>query len=37
MDGKYVFISYSSKDKEQAEWVKNTLEKNGIPCWMDKK
>ncbi len=34
MDGKYVFISYSSKDKEQAEWVKNTLEYNGIQCWM---
>ncbi len=37
MDGKYVFISYSSKDFEQATWIKNTLESNGIPCWMDKK
>lgn len=37
MEGKYVFISYSSKDREQATWVKNTLEKYGITCWMDKK
>lgn len=37
MEGKYVFISYSSKDTEQATWVKNTLENNGIQCWMANK
>lgn len=29
-----VFISYSSKDSQQAETVRNILEKNSIPCWM---
>lgn len=29
-----VFISYSSKDYNQAETVRSILEKNDIPCWM---
>ncbi|MBE6819584.1 MAG: toll/interleukin-1 receptor domain-containing protein [Ruminococcaceae bacterium] len=37
MNGKYVFISYSSEDTEQANWVKSTLESNGIPCWIANK
>ena len=29
-----VFISYSSKEKEIADLVRETLENNGISCWM---
>lgn len=29
-----VFISYSSRENEAAEAVRNILEKNQIPCWM---
>ena len=29
-----VFISYSTKDQNQAETVRSILEKNGILCWM---
>lgn len=29
-----VFISYSTKDTQQAETVRNVLEYNAIPCWM---
>ena len=29
-----VFISYKSEDKEQAAWVRENLEANGISCWM---
>ena len=29
-----VFISYSSKEKEMADLVRETLENNGISCWM---
>lgn len=28
------FISYSSAEFEQALWVRNNLEANGISCWM---
>ena len=31
---KEVFISYSTIDLENAETVRNVLEKNGISCWM---
>lgn len=31
---KEVFISYSSVDLENAETVRNVLEKNGLSCWM---
>ena len=30
----YVFISYSSEDKEYAETIKKEFEKNGIKTWM---
>ena len=29
-----VFISYSSKDKAQAECVRSVLQANGVVCWM---
>jgi len=29
-----VFISYSTKDQNQAETVRSVLENNGISCWM---
>lgn len=29
-----VFISYSSKEKEMADLVRETLENNGLSCWM---
>lgn len=29
-----VFISYSTKELDMAEMVRNVLEKNDIPCWM---
>jgi hypothetical protein len=32
--GKYVFISYSSRDFEAAAQLKRVLETNGISCWM---
>ncbi len=31
-----VFISYSRKDTDWALRIKNTLESNGVSCWMDK-
>lgn len=31
---KQVFISYSSKDFNQAQTVRHVLEQNGITCWM---
>lgn len=31
---KDVFISYSSKDFDKVNSVKNILEINGISCWM---
>lgn len=31
---KMVFISYSSKDKVQADCVRSVLDENGIKCWM---
>lgn len=31
---KQVFISYSSRDFNQAQAVRNVLEQNGITCWM---
>lgn len=34
MEGKYVFISYKVEDSDDAVWVKETLESNGIQCWM---
>lgn len=30
----YAFISYSSKDKDSAEALRNVLHKNGIQSWM---
>lgn len=32
-----VFISYSRKDKEVAQYICDTLKKNGIEYWIDKK
>ena len=29
-----VFISYSSKEKEMADLVRETLDNNGLSCWM---
>lgn len=29
-----VFISYKAEEFEEANWVKQTLENNGISCWM---
>ena len=34
MQEKDVFISYNSKEAEEANWVKSVLENNGISCWM---
>ncbi len=31
---KDVFISYNSKEFDEANWVKSILETNGISCWM---
>ena len=31
---KNVFISYKSEEFDKANWVKMTLEHNGISCWM---
>ena len=31
---KEVFISYKSEEFEEANWVKDVLETNGISCWM---
>lgn len=31
---KYIFISYSSKERETAEMIRDALEKSGISCWM---
>ena len=34
MAGHHVFISYKVEEFDQALWVKNHLEENGISCWM---
>ena len=34
MADKKVFISYKSEDYENALWVRQVLESNGISCWM---
>lgn len=34
MEKKQVFISYKSEEFDEALWVKNTLEQQGITCWM---
>ena len=34
MDNNDVFISYKSEEFEEAEWVRATLESNGVSCWM---
>lgn len=34
MNKKQVFISYKSEEFDEALWVKNTLEAQGITCWM---
>lgn len=31
---KDVFISYKTEEENEANWVKSTLETNGISCWM---
>lgn len=31
---KDVFISYKAEEADEANWVKSTLETNGISCWM---
>ncbi len=31
---KEVFISYKAEEFDEANWVKSTLENNGISCWM---
>lgn len=34
MEIKDVFISYKAEEYYEANWVKSTLENNGISCWM---
>lgn len=34
MENKDVFISYKAEEFDDANWVKCTLESNGISCWM---
>lgn len=34
MEKKEVFISYKAEEIEEANWVRTTLERNGISCWM---
>lgn len=34
MEKKDVFISYKAEEFDDANWVKATLENNGISCWM---
>ncbi len=34
MKNKDVFISYKSEEYDEAEWVRSTLENNGVSCWM---
>lgn len=34
MGTKDIFISYKAEEYEEAEWVRSTLEYNGISCWM---
>lgn len=34
MNQKDVFISYKTEEFDEANWVKATLETNGITCWM---
>ena len=31
---KEVFISYKSEEYDEALWIKNVLETNGVSCWM---
>lgn len=33
-EGKYVFISYSSKDTDSAKYLKKYLAERGIACWL---
>ena len=33
-DGKYAFISYSSKNQQMADSVRLLFQEKGIPCWM---
>lgn len=35
MNDKQVFISYKSEERDEAVFVKEILEKNGISCWLD--
>lgn len=34
MEKKEVFISYKTEEFDEANWVRSTLEHNGISCWM---
>lgn len=34
MEKKDIFISYKTEEFEEANWVRSTLETNGITCWM---
>ena len=34
MKNKDVFISYKTEEFDEAEWVRSTLENNGVSCWM---
>lgn len=34
MEQKDIFISYKTEEFDDANWVKSTLENNGISCWM---
>ncbi len=34
MSVKDVFISYKAEEFDEANWVRGTLEHNGISCWM---
>ena len=34
MGTKDIFISYKAEEYDEAEWVRSTLEQNGISCWM---
>lgn len=33
-DDKFIFISYSSKDKNVADALCHYLEERGVPCWI---
>lgn len=32
--GQDVFISYKSEEFQEADWVRQQLERGGISCWM---